>query len=128
MVIKRKSKETLWKEKIGMLEETLEEINKENKTIPLGGALGGGCFRDRKEGEICTEDIKLGFLKTCLYKLEERESKIFKYRRNIIAYLRSDMDNNVIFRATSQEHIPVLEKICKVYERKTLKDEPIIEY
>ncbi len=124
MVIVRKSKKTLWKEKIGTLEETLEEINKENKTIPLGG----GCFRDRKEGEICTEDIKLGFLKTCLYQLEERESKIFKYSRSIIAYLRSDENNDMIFQATSQEYIPVLEKICKTYERKTLKDEPIIEY
>ncbi len=124
MVIKRKSKETLWKEKIGTLEETLEEINKENKTV----SLGGGCFRDRKEGEICTEEVMLNELKTYLYKTEIRNSKIFKYRECVTAYVRSDENNNVIFQATSQEHTLVLEKICKVYERKTLKDEPIIEY
>lgn len=124
MVIVRKGKQTLWEEKIGALEEALEEINKENKTV----SLGSGCFGERKEGDICIEDVMINDLKTYLYKTEVRKSKIFKYCRRIIAYLRTDENNSVIFQATKQEYVPVLEKICGAYERKTLKDEPIIEY
>lgn len=129
MVIKRRKGERLWGEKIAALEETLKELNKENKTIPLGG----GCYRERKEGEICLEDLELGYipgtLNQCIYKLEERKIKLFnKYEMNILATIKTDEDNNLILRAISEENVPILEKICQIYERKTLKDEPIIEY
>lgn len=129
MVIKRKSKETLWQERLNSLEETLEEFNKENDKI----SLGGGCYKNRKEGEMCTEDVQLGnvtgTLIKCLYKLEEKKIKIFeKYKMNVLAYLKTGEHDELVFQATSQENIPLLEKICQIYERKTLKDEPIIEY
>jgi len=129
MVIKRRKNERLWGEKIKKLEETLKELNKENKTI----SLGGGCFRKRKEGEVCTEDLELGYvpgtLAQCIYKLEEKKIKIFnKYEMNILATIKTDENNSLILRAISEKNVPILEKICLAYERKTLKDEPIIEY
>lgn len=111
MVIKRKSKETLWKEKMETLEEVLEEINIQPVVT--------GMLKIKKYN-------KLG---TCLTKGPFYTKWYSNDTIDIIAWLEyEEKTQSLVFNLTDEKHLALLKEICKVYERKTLKDEPIIEY
>lgn len=108
MVKIRRTQERIWEERMGTLENVLKELSKESEELTLQRS-----------------DIGDYIQKTIINK----KRIIFKYQPYIIAWLNcDDKTNDIVLKATNKKYLPLLNEICETYERKTLKEEPIIEY
>ncbi len=111
MVIVRKSKQTEFKEKLG----TLEEVLKQHSKILTGeDRIVRYALKTAPEGN---------------YIVAMCSNKWSVLTRSVVAWVYyDDKTKDLIFRLEDEEHLDVVKEFCKTYERKTLKDEPIIEY
>lgn len=99
MVIVRKSRDTIFKEKMKTLEESVKCV--------LSYQLG--IKEDNHVGKKYIHD--------------------WISPTNVIAWIGYDeKKQSLVFRLTDERYFPMIQEVCKVYEWKTLKDEPIIEY